>query len=154
MKTCSKCKEKKESKPKYISEYPIGSEERIKEQKQRWYLANKEKAQESVKKYRLNNPEKAREYYSKNKDKILEYYKDYRISKKDLCDASKKRWKDNNLERLKEYAKEYSNHNKDKYAFASVKYLYKKEGLVLPSELIETIVLINKTKQLCRTLNN
>lgn len=89
------------------------SNEKSKEYKRQWYLANKEKAKLKVK-----------EYYEKNKDKIEAYKKEwkkenqpdkkYYNKNKDTITQKNKEYAEKNKEKVNQYKKEWVEKNKDK----------------------------------------
>jgi 5-methylcytosine-specific restriction endonuclease McrA len=91
-----------------------------------WYLNNKEKKNESSRKWYRNNLEKFREYqreyskkyYKENKEYILENHKEYRRKyyqeNKEKILAIHKIWIEENKEYILKYMREYWKKNKEK----------------------------------------
>lgn len=109
-----------------------------------WNKNNPEKVGEVSRKWRQENPEKAKanakKWYAANTEK-----KRAKISE----------WKSKNPEKVKASIKKWRAANPEKYAYIDTKRKLKKQiGATPPPELVEIKVLINKTKKLCKTLNN
>jgi hypothetical protein len=95
---------------------------------------------EHQKKYRLENPEKVKEIQRK-----------YRLANPEKEKERLRKWRLENREKEKEYRLE----NAEKYKERQIKHRLKKQiGETPPPELVEVKLLINKTKQLCKTLKN
>ena len=162
MKTCSKCKVEKDEGEFYkherckgglhclckscISElrkkYRSENKEKISEIRKKYYSKNKEKISAIKKKYILANKEKKvkydKIYYSKNKEKFSEHNKKYHLENKEKFIEYKKKYMETDLGK--------------KYA---IKRDFKRyHGFAPPAEIVEVKLIINKTKQLCKTLKN
>jgi len=121
---------------KYNSKQEV--KDRVNELRKISYSENPQKYREKSKKWRELNIDKAK--YTVN---------NYRIKNKDKCIELNKKWFENNPDYSKKWWKS------DSGIRSNVKrYLTEKIGDNPPQELIEVKLLINKTKKLCKTLNN
>lgn len=146
------------------------NKEKVYSLNKKWAKNNRDKINEIAKKWRLNNKEKLHGYYLKNretilisnkkraeenKEKLSEKAKIYYLNNQEKIKNKIIDWQLKNKDKVKDYKKRWILENKDKSVCSSMKSYHRRiNGVVLPDELIETIVLINKTKQLCKTLNN
>ena len=76
---------------------------------------NKDKINESNKKFRESNREYFKQYYSNNKETISQYKKEYREENKKDISEFKINYRKNNKDRINEYQREYRLNNKDKF---------------------------------------
>ena len=84
--------------------------------------------------------EKSKQYYIENKVIILD-----KVNK----------WTKDNRQRRVTIQTKYAHKNREKLADIQLKYSTNKVyGGIAPKELVETVILINKIKRLCKTLNN
>lgn len=121
---------------------------------------------ENAKKYREKNLEKCKARCNSYKEKNKEILKEKRLlyDKTEKAIEVKKNYR--KTEKYKTYQKQqkksesnirYLNSDKRKYVanfYATKKYLTKQIGETPPPELVEIKLLINKTKQLCKTSKN
>ena len=89
-------------------EYRDNNKEKIKQHSKEWYIENKDKVLERVKKYSIENTErikqKRKEYYIENKDIVLERHKAYKVSNRDKVLQNKKNYYyENKDNKIKEY---------------------------------------------------
>ena len=145
MKTCSKCKEDKD---KSLFSNNKKTKDKLsyvcKVCYKKYYTENREKLVLYGKNRRQEKKEVLREiskvYYTNNQERIKSRNSEWSLKNKEKVNIYKKRWKDI---------------NKDKLSGIFIKSYHKRiNGIIVPHDIIETIVLINKTKRLCRTLNN
>jgi hypothetical protein len=132
MRVCKKCGEQRED---------VGRCSNCnREYQKKYYLENHEKHKERSIKWRLENPDYQRKYRLENPEKINE---------------GKRKWCLENREKEKERSRKYRLENPEIYKKTQIRRNLKNQiGETPPPELVEIKLLINKTKQLCKTLKN
>ena len=156
MKTCSKCGvEKDESEFSKANHHKDGLRSQCKKCRSEYQkeYQKSDKRKESEK--RRNKSDKRKEWEKKRRqsDKRKEYMKEYQkeyVQSDKYKEYQKKRRK---LEDYKNRQKEYQ--KSDKYKEYQIAYNLKSTtGVTPPPELVEVKLIINKTKQLCKTLKS
>ena len=148
MKTCRICGIEKEDSFFYVG-YLICkscSAERYKSQRYKYQkeYRQSEKYKESIKKYRQSKKGREASKKYRQSEKLMEYQKEYQkeYRQSEKCKDSKKKYRQ-------------SEKGRETVLYENTKYNLKKQiGETPPPELVEVKVLINKTKQLCKTLKS
>ena len=90
-----------------------------------------------------------------NSEKFKAKRKKYREENIEKVRAAYRKWKAENPEKARESDRKYREENIEKIRYIQTELRLKKQiGAPPPPELVEIKVLINKTKQLCKTLKN
>ncbi len=136
-KICTKC-----NKEKPISEFNNGKIYHdgktpscklcIKEAKQLYYLKNKNKVLDNVKKYAIYNSVKLNEYrklyYEQNKDNIKINQKEYRNNNIEQINLTTQKWRKNNPDKIKLSEKKWYENNKDKINIIKKRYIINRKN--------------------------
>jgi len=144
---------------KRAKEYYVLNKDKLKEYSKLYRINNSDKLKEKRKEYLLHNPEKEKvwrkSYKQRHRLKINEKTKIYYAKNKENRIFWEKKYYAINKENIN--AKKRERYNLDKLSHLKYKVKHRLKVLIgeePQNELVETIVLINQTRQLCRTLNN
>lgn len=74
--------------------------------KKYWLTVDKDKAKETAKRFKDNNPDYWKQWHQDNKNDVKEYHKQWHQDNKEKANASSKQWVSNNRTRYNESAKQ------------------------------------------------